>query len=994
MRAIFLGIKILFFEREFTCLFLPGLMKNILLICFFWMGLCRWHQAHTQPMSVAGSFAPANIYARYFSLTQGMPAQSVYGCVQDKRGFLWIATENGIARFDGFQFRRYGIQDGLPDLDVLNVCIDSTGTLWALPFQKPPVYYDASTDRFYMLPALAARDFRSYRAFILSQTELALSDIHGQIYVIDTRSREIIDSLNFQTLINQIVKLGVHRYGVLLSSTYLALRDHRLLFTCTLPIQVRYALCLGNIMYCGMDSSLFKIDIQTGKIIFRKTMPFAIRQLDAAPDGVYATTLQGEIYLIHPGTLQIQRKIWQNASANEVYDPGNGLLWICTKEEGLIQLRYQYIQSVLQKSAYHVSNINCLLPVADGLVAGNNRGECIFWSPQHVAIKSVTSRPNLDAWIRTIFYNEPYFLMVSQMGLYQLEAGKNPVHIFPQYYGFKVAEAIDDSTYWLGTHGYLFLCRFRHRHYDVRLAYAGKRVTAIAPVSAQECYVGSNDGLYHFEQGNMYKVNLPGKIGQQKVQALVRDARGWVWVAYGGDSLLAFQHQEIKCLMKTGEHFPGSIIKCLYADGKDLWVGTNNCLGKIQIHLLPQLHIETTFFSVNDGLAGEQVNDIKRYGQNLYVATSGGISYFPVSFTIPASDIPVYIMTLQTSRHEYADLSKPVQLSYKENFIRFNLSAVDYSGLPEIWFRYRLNNHRWIFTKTPVIYLNELPPGSYKLDVQAIRRDGLPSTITATSKFEIKAPFFVKPLFWFSLILFTLGITTFLFLRMYRKKQKQRLDRLEQEKKIMELEMQMFRAQISPHFIFNTLNAIKQMMYEKEIHEANAYLDKFSALLRTTLYTRQDDMIPLHQELTYLSQYLELEKLRFGNQFEYHMNISDQEEILNVIIPAMILQPVVENAVKHGIRKLKNRRGYIQIHISMHEQICRIEVMDNGPGISLQESSVKGKGLEITRKRAEWYHIRFDLQRITCDDQAFTVAIFEIPIQYTVSLCRPSIAIS
>jgi len=221
MRAIFLCIKILFFKREFTCLFLPGLMKNILLICFFWMGLCRWHQARTQPMSMGGASTPVNISARYFSLTQGMPAQSVYGCVQDKQGFLWIATENGIARFDGFQFRRYGIQDGLPDLDVLNVCIDSTGRLWALPFQKPPVYYDASTDRFYMLPALAARDFRSYRAFILSKTELALSDIHGQIYVIDTRSREIIDSLNFQTLINQIVKLGVHRYGVLLSSTYL-----------------------------------------------------------------------------------------------------------------------------------------------------------------------------------------------------------------------------------------------------------------------------------------------------------------------------------------------------------------------------------------------------------------------------------------------------------------------------------------------------------------------------------------------------------------------------------------------------------------------------------------------------------------------------------------------------------------------------------------------------------------------------------------------------
>ncbi|SFV32784.1 sensor histidine kinase [Thermoflavifilum thermophilum] len=975
-------------------------MKNLLLICIIGLACFLWNNSYAQEPDKSLPANPINLSARYFSLSQGLPAQSLYGCVQDKRGFLWIATENGIARFDGFQFRRYGIQDGLPDLDVLNTTMDSIGTIWALPFQKPPVYYDWQTDHFYVLPSLAARDFRSYRAFVLSQSEIALCDIHGRVYIVHTRYRQIMDSFDFHTLVYQIVKLPANRYGVLLSDKYLMLQNHQLLFASALPIQVRFAVSRENIMFCGTDSTLLQLDIQTGNIAFRKKFPFSIRQIDKAPDGLYATTLQGEIYLINPVSLQIQRKIWQNASANEVYDRGDGLIWICTKEEGLIQLRQQYIKSFFPPSAPHVSNLNCILPFDNGIVAGNNQGECIFWTYQqdqqvaHLSKQILTTHPNLDAWIRKIFYNDPYFLIVSQTGLYQLHPGKNPVRIFPQYFGFKVAARVDDSTYWLGSHGYLYLLRYHRGRYDIHLVASGKRITAIAPLTSNECYVGSDDGLYHVQHGRLTKMNMHGCIGQQKIQVLTRDSRGWIWVAYGGDSLLAFQNKNIRFLIKTSEHFPGDIIKCLYADENDIWVGTNNCLGKIHVDSAPQLHVYTTFFSVYDGLAGEQINDIQRYGHNLFIATSNGISYFPASFTIPAHDIPVYIMNMQTGRHKYAALDKHVVLSYKENFIRFDLSAIDYSGLPAIWFRYRLNNHHWIFTKNPVIYLYELPPGVYKLEVQAIRRDGMPSALTATESFEIRAPFFTKPIFWFALILAILIMAAFLLWRIYSKKHRRRMAQLEQEKKITELETQMLRAQINPHFIFNTLNAIKQMMYENDFKQANAYLDRFSALLRFTLYTRYDAIVSLHQELTYLSQYLELEKLRFGDQFEYHIEIENHEAIASVGIPAMLLLPVVENAVKHGIRKLKTKRGLVKICISFYEQTCRIEIMDNGPGISMHKTSVAGKGLEITRKRAEWHHIRFDLQRKTDADQSFTVAVFEIPVQHAVALCQPSVAIS
>ncbi|MCL6524289.1 MAG: histidine kinase [Thermoflavifilum sp.] len=937
--------------------------------------------------------------ARYFSISQGMPSQAVYNCVQDKRGFLWIATENGIARFDGFQFRHYGIADGLLDSDILSVLIDSTGTVWALPFQKAPVYYDDSTDSFHPLKTLFEKDFRSYRGFVLSDTDVAISDIHGQTYVIDSRDRQITDSLYFSALVNHLFKFDQQTYGVLLPKKYLLVRQHRVIAQKSLPFYVRFSLAQQSTLYCGNHNRLLKIDANTGKILRIRRLPFAIRQIDKAPLGIYVTSLQGEVYLLDTVHLRLQQKIWQNGSVNEVYDPGKGLVWISTKEQGLIMLRSQQISSILQQVDPQAANWNAVLATDDNIIAGNNHGEIFIQHGQYIHKVALTTSLNIDAWIRDIFYNKPYFLIVSQLGLYQFKPGKRLIHIFPQYQGFKTAARLNDSTYFLGTHGKLFLCYYHQGIYHLQTLHTGKRITAIAPISAEECYVGSEDGVYHFLKGQMIKLNIDGRIGQQKIHALAIDQRKWIWVAYGGDSLLAFHRGKLMLAIRTGEHFPGNIIKCLYADGNYIWVGTNNCLGKIQVVYRTDVHVQTTFFSLSDGLAGNQINDIEKNRGRLYVATSNGISYFPDTLSIPATDIPVYIMGIHAGKKHFTGTENihPV-FSYRENHVRIDLAAVDYSGLPGVWFRYKLNEHKWVISKDPTVYLYELPPGNYTFFVQAIRRDGLPSAWLTRFSFEIQAPFFVKPIFWITLlsILFiTAGTITWQTLR---KKHQRRIKELEQQKKLMDLEMQMMRAQVNPHFIFNTLNAIKQMIYDKEIQQATKYLDKFSAFLRANIYTRQDALISLQQELEYLKQYLELEKLRFGDQFDYQIKVNQFLESMQFQVPALILQPIVENAIKHGIRKLKHQKGYIEVQVTASENICYIRITDNGPGLPNHlngiEESAEGKGLAITRKRAEWHGIRFYLHTKQVGSETFTEAVFEIPIFKSTVVWHQSIAIS
>jgi LytS/YehU family sensor histidine kinase len=119
-------------------------------------------------------------------------------------------------------------------------------------------------------------------------------------------------------------------------------------------------------------------------------------------------------------------------------------------------------------------------------------------------------------------------------------------------------------------------------------------------------------------------------------------------------------------------------------------------------------------------------------------------------------------------------------------------------------------------------------------------------------------------------------------------------------KKIIEMEYMALRAQMNPHFIFNCLNSIQQYIFDKDIFAANKYISRFARLIRTTLQNSSRTLISISDEVEYLSTYLELEKLRFKDQMNYTIEIDGLLESDDFFIPTMILQPYIENSIRHG----------------------------------------------------------------------------------------------
>jgi len=180
---------------------------------------------------------------------------------------------------------------------------------------------------------------------------------------------------------------------------------------------------------------------------------------------------------------------------------------------------------------------------------------------------------------------------------------------------------------------------------------------------------------------------------------------------------------------------------------------------------------------------------------------------------------------------------------------------------------------------------------------------------------------------------------------------------LENEKKLSELEMQALRAQMNPHFIFNCLSSINRFILKNEGKTASSYLTRFSRLMRMVLMHSQKPVIALEDEIEMLRLYLEMERLRFKNAFDYGITFMNEIDSGNVFIPPLLLQPFCENAIWHGLMH-KNGPGRLDIELGMNENILHCIITDNGVGRekaaemkSKTAEKEKSMGLKITTER-------------------------------------------
>jgi LytS/YehU family sensor histidine kinase len=181
----------------------------------------------------------------------------------------------------------------------------------------------------------------------------------------------------------------------------------------------------------------------------------------------------------------------------------------------------------------------------------------------------------------------------------------------------------------------------------------------------------------------------------------------------------------------------------------------------------------------------------------------------------------------------------------------------------------------------------------------------------------------------------------------YKVRVKKIRKREENKRLISELELKAIRSQMNPHFIFNSLSSIQHLVNNGNNNDANQYLLNFSKLLRMVLATSEKKLVPLSEEIEQLTLYLQLEQLR--TPFDYRIEIDDTVQAENEEIPGMLIQPLVENAVKHGVNGHQGRTVKVNFHKEAH--ILLVEVTDDGAGFTFSSQPANGFGLKATEER-------------------------------------------
>lgn len=295
-----------------------------------------------------------------------------------------------------------------------------------------------------------------------------------------------------------------------------------------------------------------------------------------------------------------------------------------------------------------------------------------------------------------------------------------------------------------------------------------------------------------------------------------------------------------------------------------------------------------------------------------------------------------------------------IELNYNFTELDLHFSSLSYLEKEKVVYRYKFEgDDKWNYLgSNPKLPLVKLPPGQYKLIVEV--GDNLNNWQKKSLKIDIHInPPFYRTIWFYILIGLFVTLIGFLinrYLIIHEKREG------ELKRKIKDVEMQILRSQMNPHFLFNSLNSINSFIIQQKTSEASGYLTTFSKLMRNILDNSRYSSISLSKEIETLELYLELESVRLDHKFDYEIIYDENLDLFGIMFPPLILQPFVENSIWHGLHNKKGT-GKLQLIFEDKDESILVRIIDDGIGRTasalLKQKEVKHKsyGIDITIDR-------------------------------------------
>lgn len=877
-----------------------------------------------------------------YSEGTGFLNNDVSSAMEDSKGNIWFVTAKGVVKYDGQHFTNYTKENGLVEDFVISVAEDSEGNMWFGTLNSGLSKYDGKT-------------FTSYT------TKDGLPD--DRIIYIKEDSKQ---NLWIATNKGGVCKLVGNTLSIYTTKEGLANNK---------------VMCIreddgNNIWFATYGGGISRFD---GNSFYNISKEDGLPHNDVrnllidSKNNIWGATEGVGIFKFNPNSFKsyLERESIAFENIHTIFKDKKGNLWFGTESHGLLKYDGLKFTHYLVNNELGIYIINAIEEdskgniwigtLYNGLYKFNGEIFTHYKEESGVGdntIWSIFEDSKKNLWIATnkggvSMFNGEYFIK------YNTSNG---------FSSNNITSFLEDKkgNLWIGTNegG---VCKYNYKtftFYSEKEGLSNNVVWEVLEDNKGDLWFGTHKGISHFNGDEFTNYSENDGLSNNSIYGLVEDNQENIWVSTSkglnylikeSNSLLISNFYKNDGLKSSFFHATSIEID----NENNLWLGNSNSLAKLNLNnfsskpYIPSLQLNTV-------LVNENYIDYNSLFNN----------------DTKSSEFLDKIKKSFTSIEDFHNYPKTLSLPYNFNHLNFKFSATEWSAPQDINYSYKVEglDKQWSIpnTNNHADYRN-IPPGNYTFMVKTCGKYGKWSNPLKYS-FTINSPWWLTIWAMVGYVLFTvfLIIICFKWYTFRLKKQQVTLEKiveertativlqkealskvnkdLEQERNKMELKALL--NQINPHFVFNTLNSIQQFIIANNVKTSLDYFNKFGKLIRSSLEHSEMKFVSIQEEILVIQNYVDLENLKFSEPVNLSFETNDIE-IFNINISPMFIQPIVENAIIHGLSKKKKNRQ-INIEFREFDTYLLCSVFDNGFGrINTKSEKNKNSGLVITQKRLE-----------------------------------------
>lgn len=912
-----------------------------------------------------------------YTVEHGLPYIYINTIFQDSKGYLWSGGYGGLSKFDGISFQNFGTKNGLINHYVNAIDEDTKGRIIIGTFGGLSIY---DKERF--------TNIDKKRGLPDNIVQAVMCDKHNNIWV-GTKSG-----------------LAIINFAENTFKTFLKGEEILQIFCMETEVMV----------VCREKITRFSGNTNQPKEISQEINTLQLKQISVLPDktcfaisdtGFFTgTNLNNWKSLPHPPL--------GGEVLNSIFTDAGKHVWIGFKG-GLFRRNKKGIFERFKVSADpNANNIICITgDYEDNLWIGTHSGLFRFRDEGFSSYGPHDGLNNTMVFSVTEDLNGRIIAGTEDGGLYRLEDGRFK-NISENKIKSKTVQGLcrdSSGRVWVGGDKGLYI--LQNDDFREIPAFAGKFIYSIYAPNANTIWVGCGTGVAQISDINhsqkITSFEVPVKSDKQQASGWATDNKGRTWVCIYMNGLYCIENGQIAEQSKTFNIRTEGVFEVKYDgnntlyvasldgiyvlnlenktstriteemglnsdlvysllltdNGQTLWAGTNQGANKIDLQKYRQNPKQKFIwpFGKMDGFKGVECNSgglFKDSNNNIWFSTVSGLVKFNQKKYIENQKEPR--LNLVKTRVFYADtiIDNGAEFSSSINNFSFSYIGICLSNPEKVRYVHKLDgfDKKWSpESNENIVRYSNLPPGQYTFMVKACNNEGIWTKEPLTLSFTILKPIWQR--WWFIVTMLGLiaGIIVLIFRIRISQIKKEEERNTAQKIEAARMELKALRAQMNPHFLFNSLNSIQHYILNKKDDEAIYYLNKFARLMRIILNNSEKASVTIREETESLKLYLELEKMRFGGTFNYSLEIDPELDADFEEIPTMVIQPFVENAILHGLTPKKGG-GTLSVRFEKRNSdlVCVIE--DDGIGReksaeikNIQRREHKSMGMKLTTER-------------------------------------------